>query len=566
MMLTPDRFAHLGELLREAALTFKSEVALITYRRGQEYARYTYLDFKHRAEALAGWLKGAGIGPGDRVAVMLTNQPGWLEVAYAVFARGGVLVPLDYKLDAETQTALLTHSGARVLFTEYGLFRRLGECPCAAVVREWPEAEAVTDGTTRWEDAAATAGCTRLEARSRKDTATIVYSSGTSGRPKGCMLSHGAYLSQYGSLSALYPITTGDRYFSILPTNHAIDFMVGFIGPFGGGATVVHELTLRPDTVRATLAAAGITHMSVVPLLLEAFERRIDESVAALPHWKQKAFRALERTFAALPPRPESMALRARVFSQVHAAFGGKVKMLIAGGAWVDPRRATRFTHLGIPVVIGYGLTEACTVVTVNDLKPFRGDSVGIPLPGLQVEVRSDAGGDTGEVWVKGPSLMQGYLDDPELTAETLVDGWLRTGDIGCFDAAGHLQLLGRQKNMIVTAGGKNIYPEDVESSLELPGIEELAVFSSAYLWPQTRLGSESLVAVIRPSVDADVAALTDALKARARTLPEHKRIGAVVAVMDAFPRTASMKLKREVLAETLRTTQSPDAAISLAA
>ncbi len=566
MMLTPDRFAHLGELLREATLTFKSEVALITYRRGQEYARYTYLEFKHRAEALAGWLREAGIGPGDRVAVMLTNQPGWLEAAYAVFARGAVLVPLDYKLDADTQKALLTHSGARILFTEYGLMRRLDACPCSAVVREWPESEPLPSNTMRWEAAAATPGYTQLEARSREDTATIVYSSGTSGRPKGCMLSHGAYLSQYGSLAALYPITTGDRYFSILPTNHAIDFMVGFIGPFGGGATVVHEATLRPDTVRATLAAAGITHMAVVPLLLEAFERRIDEAVATLPQWKQRAFHALERAFAALSPRPESMPLRARVFSQVHAAFGGKLKMLIAGGAWVDPRRAARFTHLGIPVVIGYGLTEACTVVTVNDLKPFRGDSVGIPLPGLQVEVRSATGGDTGEVWVKGPSLMQGYLDDPTLTAETLVDGWLRTGDIGCFDATGHLQLLGRQKNMIVTAGGKNVYPEDVESSLELAGIEELAVFSSAYLWPQTRLGAETLVAVVRPALGTDVTALTEALKARSQTLPEHKRIGAVVTVTEAFPRTASMKVKRETLAEILRNTQGPEAAVPVAA
>jgi long-chain acyl-CoA synthetase len=225
-----------------------------------------------------------------------------------------------------------------------------------------------------------------------------------------------------------------------------------------------------------------------------------------------------------------------------------------------------------LPVVIGYGLTECCTVATVNDLAPFRADSVGRPVSGVEVRIQEPGpdgiGPDgIGEVWIRGRTLMTGYLDDDELSAETITeDGWLRTGDLGWMDAAHHLHLVGRSKNMIVTAGGKNVYPEDIEGAFEELDVEELAIFASGFLWPRAgRLEDEQLVAVLRakrgngvsaPSAEAVLAELAS----KNRRLPDFKRVRGVLWWSEAFPRTASMKVKRQALADALRERADRDA------
>jgi long-chain acyl-CoA synthetase len=548
-----DRYGSLGELLHDALVQFKSSTALVEMDRKRERSRWTYLQVKREAEALASRLEARGIGAGDRVAILMSNQGRWLIAACAAFLRGAVLVPVDYKLEPEEQRALLAHCRAQVLFTEYPLWRRLASVPAPhVIVGDAPDGTDMGDAE-RWEAAATEAdtptGPFVPVARGRDDVATIVYSSGTGGRPKGCMLTHGNYLAQYQGLSALFPLVVGDRYFSILPTNHAIDFMVGFLGPFGGGATVVHQRTLRPEMVRDTLRRCRITHMAVVPRILEGLERGIREQLEAQPPGRQRAFHALRSLNAALTLKRPLHGLSRRLLAPVHDAFGGHLRLVICGGAPVDADRARFFYELGIPVVIGYGLTEAGTAVTVNDLSPFRADSVGRPLPGTEVEVRDvDPETQVGEVWVRGPTVMAGYLDEPGLTAEALVDGWLRTGDAGWIDAAGHLHLLGRRKNMIVTAGGKNVYPEDVEGAFDGLPCEEHVVMAAGYLWPQAA-GDERLVLVARePGEGFDAE-----LRARNRRLAEHKRVGGVLVWARAFPRTASMKIKRDALAETLR-------------
>ena len=211
-------------------------------------------------------------------------------------------------------------------------------------------------------------------------------------------------------------------------------------------------------------------------------------------------------------------------------------------------------------MAIGYGLTEAGTVLTLNDLAPFRADTVGRPIDGVELELRDVDADGVGEVWVRGRTVMKGYLDEPELTAETIVDGWLRTGDRGRLDASGHLKLLGRAKNMIVTAGGKNVYPEDVEALIgDLPGCEELCVVATDYVCPAAG-GSAP-----RPSRRWCTSATT-ATSTRCSTSwpvatgPSRTTSGSHSSVVadDAFPRTASMKVKRGVLAEQVRAQGEP--------
>ncbi|MEZ4286711.1 MAG: AMP-binding protein [Polyangiales bacterium] len=558
-MIAAERYQNLGELLWDALIQYKSQTALIEADRKRERRTMSYLELKKESAAFAATLKDLGVNASDRVAIVMSNQSNWIIAALGVFFRGAVLVPIDYKLSADDQLKLVEHSGARVLITEYPAFRPLAEhLTVSAIVSEVPEKYASSIDATRFETAVQHAQpIQRPEERQRDDVACIVYSSGTGGAPKGCQLTHENYLSQYTSLTALFPLQSGDRYFSILPTNHAIDFMCGFVGPLAGGATVVHQRTLRPEFINHSMKHYAITHIAVVPLLLEAFETRIREQLDEKTEPVRAAFDLLTRVNASLTSKTPKHALSKKLLKPVHDAFGGHLKLVFCGGAFVDRERAQFFYDLGIPVVIGYGLTEACTVLTVNDLKPFRPDSVGVPLQGVEIEIRGSADGErVGEVWAKSPTVMRGYLDDAEQTDEVLIDGWLRTGDLGYLDASGHLHLVGRSKNMIVTAGGKNIYPEDIENAFNDLPCDEMVVFAANYVWPGGKLTDESLVAVVRGMEDPDPAALFQRYNQK---LPDFKRIRGLLRWESEFPRTASMKVKRPVLAEELRAKSSRD-------
>jgi long-chain acyl-CoA synthetase len=241
------------------------------------------------------------------------------------------------------------------------------------------------------------------------------------------------------------------------------------------------------------------------------------------------------------------------LLKQIHQAFGGELRAIIVGGAFTEPQTLQFFYDLGIPVANGYGLTEAGTAITVNDLKPFRADTVGKPLPGMEVRILNPDVENVGEVAVRSKTVMSGYLDEPELTAETIVDGWLMTGDLGRFDSSGHLQLFGRKKNMIVTEEGKNIYPEDVETVFESLPVKEFCVFAANYVWPKRSMVGEELVLALhlepgQPYTEE----LRREISARNNRLLNYKRIRGVVIFDEDFPRTASLKIKRNALAERL--------------
>ena len=569
-MLNLDQYTCLGAALRDALDRWPNETCLIESDRDKERTRLTYSDFKETAAPLARAMEDADLQPGDRAAIIMTNQSKWLISAYAIFHGGGVLVPLDYKLTAPEHLQLLAHSQAKFLVVEYHLWRAIMQVPefkkhklQTVLVTEAPLGAELA-GAFRWEDFRRK-GAPTFVMRQREDVACIVYSSGTGGRPKGCVLTHENYLEQCKSLTAWYPFWPGVRYLSILPTNHAIDFMVGFVGPFVCGACVVHLRTLRPEFVRDAFVRYKITYVSLVPMVLKNLERGLRAKFDALPKAKRfflDRLISVNKAFTRLHPHAS---LSRTLLPQVHRAFGGELKTIIVGGAFMEPSTLQFFYDLGVPVANGYGLTEACTALTVNDLKPFRPDTVGKPLPGVELRVLNPDSDGIGEVAVKSKTVMSHYLDDPELTAETIVDGWLITGDLGRFDGNGHLQLFGRKKNMIVTEGGKNIYPEDIEAAFDSLPVKEYCVFAANYVWKQNRLGQEMLVLVLRLEQNQQFKdALKEDMAARNRTLPDYKRVGGYLIWGKDFPRTASMKIKRTALAEEIGESVERTAVVAL--
>jgi len=569
-MLDLRQYTCLGAALRDALDRFSSEVCLIEADRDREKVRLTYSDFKEIALPLARALEDADFDPGDRAAIIMTNQSKWLISTYAVFYCGGVLVPLDYKLTAAEHLQLLAHSRAKVLIVEHHLWRAITQSPefqkiatKIVLVTEAPLGADLSGGF-RWEDFKRK-GAPDFIMRQKDDIACIVYSSGTGGRPKGCVLTHENYLEQCRSLTAWYPFWPGVRYLSILPTNHAIDFMVGFIGPFVCGACVVHLRTLRPELVRDAFTRYHITYVSLVPMIVKNLERGLRAKFDALPAWKRGFLNAMIATNKALTRRRPKVRLSRLLLPGVHRAFGGELLALITGGAFIEPAIMQFFYDLGVPVVNGYGLTEAGTALTLNDLKPFRADTVGKPLPGVELRILKPDPEGVGEVAVRSKTVMSHYLDDPELTLETIVDGWLLTGDLGRFDRTGHLQLFGRKKNMIVTEGGKNIYPEDIENVFDGLPVKEYCVFAANYIWPKKGLGREVLALVLRLEQNQKFdSRLLEEISARNRRLPDFKRVGGYLIWDKEFPRTTSMKIKRQVLAEEIAGVASREKVTSL--
>lgn len=569
-MLDLHQYSSLASALRAALEKWPTETCLIEADRERENCRLTYREFRDAALPLARALQDSGFLPNARAAIIMTNQSKWLISAYAIFFCGGVLVPLDYKLTADEHLQLLAHSKAEVLIVEYHLWRAIVQAKALSglkartvLVTEAPSGAAL-DGAKRWEEFRGK-GEPQFVERKREDWASIVYSSGTGGRPKGCVMTHENYLEQCMALTTLYPFWPGVHYLSILPTNHAIDFMIGFVGSFTCGATVVHLRTLRPEFIREAFLRYHITYMVLVPMVLKSLERGLLQKFDALPPTKRKLLNALIAVNRALSRNRPHLRLSRLILRGIHEAFGGKLRALFVGGAFTEPATLQFFYDLGVPVANGYGLTEAGTAITLNDFKPFRADTVGKPLPGMEVRIIHPDTDGIGEVIVKSKTVMSQYLDDPDLTAATIVNGWLHTGDLGRLDNMGHLQLFGRKKNMIVTGGGKNIYPEDIENNFEGLPVKEFCVFAANFVWPIRKMTGEQLIIVLRLDGPSE---LTNELRfeliERNRRLPDFKRVSGCLVWRHDFPRTASMKIKREALAEEIRAVTDRAAMIEL--
>ena len=481
-MPMPDLGANLVAMFHRSVAR-RGEQPFLWAKANGAYAPWSWHRAADEARLIARCLAALGVAPGDRVVILAENRPEWCIADLAILTAGGISVPayttstqddLAYLLGHAEAAAVICSNAAmaKALFpalaatssVRFVLFMdEVGDRAAAPVpVLSW--ADALTQGRS----AAAAEHGERLGAH---DLACFIYTSGTGGRPKGVMLTHGNIIANLrGAWGLLERIGLGDEIFlSFLPLSHAYEHTAGQFLPIGMGAQIYYAE--GAETLQANLLEARPTILTCVPRLYEVLRQRIANGVARKGGISERLFNlALElgrRRYhrGGLPPHLGlvDLALEALVRRKVRDRFGGRLKAMVSGGAPLNLDVALFFHALGLPVLQGYGQTEAAPVISVNPPGRAKLDTVGPPLDGVEVTIADD-----GELLVRGDLVMRGYWKDEEATAQALRDGWLHTGDIGEMDHDGYIRITDRKKDMIVNSGGDNVAPARVEGIMLL--------------------------------------------------------------------------------------------------
>ncbi len=516
----------------------------------------TYADLYRDVEAMAAAMLHENRAP--VVGVVGRNSISWAIVYLAAIRAGGVIVPIDRELPFQEMRAILHYSGANMAFFDFSYMQdflggpghgrslRLiamnsnGPAGCTLFEEMLREAEGEADRLPFEYDLSA--------------PAAIYYTSGTMGQAKGVVLCQRNLIAVVRQLRQFVEIESSDIFLSVLPMHHSYECSCGFLAPLSACATYIISRGLR--YVGEDIANSGATVILGVPLLWEAVYRRVMDGIKARPGGSLK-FR-LGLAVAGAADAIGSTGLRKKIFSPIHARFGGRIRFMVSGGAGIDPDVSRGFMKFGFPFLQGYGLTEAAPLVSVNRPGANRPDSVGPPLSAIDVRIDDPDLEGVGEIVVKGPNVMLGYHNNPEETAKVLsADGWLRTGDFGFVDPAGFLHITGRKKNVIVAKNGKNVYPEEIESKLNRSDfILECMVFGR-----ESKTKGEEIWVVVVPDMEkliekaeqkGDDLSTDYARDVIAREIrhfnagqPIYKHVSSFILRSDELPKTTTKKIRR---------------------
>jgi long-chain acyl-CoA synthetase len=429
--------------------------------------------YAREAAALARFLRANGLERGDRVLMVSENRPEFASADLGIMAAGGIAVP-TYVTNTEADHAhILRDSGARIAIVSSLSLR--GKVQAAARDTGGLDLLIGLDGEAPATWAAITADApdfsdveAEVQAITREDIACLIYTSGTGGAPKGVMLPHRALMSNCaGARKLVEPLDIHDDiYLSFLPPSHSYEHTVGLYFLPAMGCEIV--FSRGADRIAAEMTSVRPTAMTAVPRLFEVIRTRILQGVEKQPGWKQALFhRALAAGLRRLDgqltflDRVLDPMLERLVRAKVRERFGGRLKGIMSGGGRLDPEVGRFFLTLGIPIMQGYGQTEAGPVVSANPPGAIRIETVGPPFEGVEVRIADD-----GEILVRGELVMAGYWNAPEPTARAIVDGWLHTGDVGAFDPDGYLRITDRKKDFIKTSGGEMVAPARIEGLL----------------------------------------------------------------------------------------------------
>jgi long-chain acyl-CoA synthetase len=469
----------LADLLVRSAELYSSHPA-VRYKEGGAWVDRSYQQVLDIVKPLALGLVALGVEKGDRVSILGNTRPEWTYFDFAALSIGATVVPIYQTNSPEECAYVLENSDAKVVVVE--------DDEQLAKVREvragLPHLEQIVLMVGDADDALSADGLAaqgatvddavfqqRIDAVTSEDICTFIYTSGTTGPPKGCIISHGNYRSMLDMVNQTSVIEENDVSYLYLPLAHSFALLIQ-LGSFDLGATLAYW-ECDPNKIVPNLAELKPTYFPSVPRIFEKIYTAANSGMEkqgglkkAIFDWSIKTGKKMRETERSgrkpgfLLQRQYDFADK-KVLSKIRGLFGGNLRLAVSGAAPINPDILRFFDAAGVLVVEGWGMTETSTAATVASEDDFKFGTIGKPFPGCEVKIADD-----GEILVHGPNVFQGYHKNPEATAETIVDGWLHTGDIGEIDSDGFIKITGRKKDIIITAGGKNITPANLEAEI----------------------------------------------------------------------------------------------------
>ena len=541
-------YRDLLELFETSTKRHATRVAMRIERDGRK-EQYTYADLRELATRVAGFLVSQGIKHGDRVMLVSPNAPEWGMTYFGVLKAGATCIPCDPESSTnEILNFARAGNAAGIITSEKVLEDRPDlreELEQQGNTRLWTYSEVFELPDEQTEDERIALLPQRVHAQS---VASLIFTSGTTGQPKGVMLSHRNLTSMVSMLSSVFDMSISDGVLSVLPLHHTFEFSTGFLTPLSRGAQITYLPELTSDALAKAIKNGHVTGMVGVPALWELLHRRIKNRLYEQSDWIGKTADNLIWANAWLRDKT-SVNLGQVLFYPIHEGLGGRIRYFISGGSALSEKIQRDFHGLGFTILEGYGLTEASPVLTVTRPENhLLTGTVGKPLPGVEVRIAEPDASGVGEVIARGPNVMLGYYENEAATRATLVDRWLYTGDLGRVDEDGNLYLVGRSKEIIVDTNGKNVYPDELEEIYEnSPYVKELSIVGLA-----DGIG-EKVACLVVADDEYDIALsraelhrlVEEHFREVSASLPYYKRVKVLHFTDIELPRTPTRKVKR---------------------
>ncbi|WNG15103.1 AMP-binding protein [Cystobacter fuscus] len=542
------------EMLEASVNAWRHRVAF-RFAANEKEERFTYGEVNRYANRVGSFLMKEGVKRNERVMLLSENRPEWPISYFGILRAGGTAVPVDSSLNESEVVNIARRSEARVLLLSEetaaempNLAELLAQAGLSTRVVSLAEA---MSGDPQYPDSI---GPVRRTAAA-DDVASLIFTSGTTGTPKGVMLTHRNFASLIAKLAGAFAIGVGDGVLSVLPLHHTFEFSAGFLTPFSRGAEVTYIDELTSDKLGEVFETGRVSAMIGVPALWQLLHRKVTQEMASRPPLVEQAIKTLMATHGELRNR-SNLNLGKLLFWPVHRKFGGKIKFLVSGGSALPDDVHKAFHQLGFNIIEGYGLTEAAPVLTVSEtnVNKRQPGTVGKALPGIELRILEPDNEGIGEVIARGPSVMAGYFGDKESTDAVLKEGWLYTGDLGRIDAEGRLYLVGRKKDVIIDANGKNVYPDELEEVYgDHPHIKELSIVGLP-----DEAGGEKVACLCVPDYlerprEEVRRELEEHFRKKGHEMPFYRRVKVLRFTDVELPRTSSRKVKRKQVVEELK-------------
>ena len=542
-----EKIHDLREMITRSAELYGGEVAFYQKVDGK-YKPFTYNRFKSDIDALGTALTAKGFA-GKRVIVIGENSYDWCLSYMTVVCGLGVVVPVDKEIPAQEIANIANISKASLVLYSRKYEAKLSELDSSVERIAFDElhnhifdGKALIDGgNTDYFDSS-------IDIDS---LCSLIFTSGTTGVSKGVMLSQRNICCTIENLSRMVHVTPEDTALSVLPLHHVYECTCGFLYPLSAGTSVAFSEGIR--YIMRNMKEIRPTKMLCVPLLIETMYKKIWSNI------KKKGIEGKVKTIIAatnkVKPYSARMAIKRKFFAEIHESFGGRLDLLVSGGAPIDPEVIAGMRDFGVKIIQGYGLTESAPLAAVNHDSYFCDRSAGLVLPGGELKIIDKQDDGTGEICYRGDNVMLGYYGRPDLTAEVKKNGWLHTGDIGYIDERGFLIITGRKKNVIVRSNGKNVFPEELESYICRNDIVSEAVVLGIM---NEKKNDYDIVAAVYPDaeyvkenfgtensarlVEAEINRIIGEVNGIVQT---YKRIDVILIRNEEFPKNTSRKIKR---------------------